>query len=102
VLASLLRNGVVVEDGSYTWIPPTKLFRRVRKHEGETWTPDRTLIETRDDGLLCKTCHRRIKWKDLDITYELRTDLFRLWWCSYCGLLVKEDNMEGLALTYGV
>ena len=56
----------------------------------------------KDYGLICRDhCHKRIKWKDLDITYEMRTgDLFRVWWCSYCETMLKEDNMTDLAIVY--
>lgn len=51
--------------------------------------------------MICsKNCHRRVNYKDLDITYEMRSgDVMRIWWCV-CGNMLKEDNMSELALQY--
>jgi hypothetical protein len=58
--------------------------------------------EFRDNGMICLTCHRRISYNDLNITYELRGDLFREWWCPDCGGNVRTDNMTDLAIVYEI
>ena len=70
----------------------------MRVHEGKYWTPD-PIDDRRDLGIICKdNCHKRIRWKDLDITYELHDDMYRLWWCGYCGAMLREDNMTDVQL----
>lgn len=77
----------------------TRPRRRIKASKGEYWQQDLTLLETRDLGLMCKECHKRIKWKDLDITYEMQgTDLIRIWWCSWCGTVVREDNITDMQM----
>jgi hypothetical protein len=82
------------------------LWRRVRKSEGATWQPiDRYDLEHADKGIICKvTCHRRIAYKDIFITYEIRPprvgDVFRLWWCTNCDGLLREDNVTDMMIAY--
>lgn len=89
-------------DGQlYAYLVHKPLFRRVRVSEGKSWTPDRTFDpDQRDTGLYCKDCGKFIRYRDLDITYEMRTDIMRLWWCGYCDTMVREDNMSDLAMVY--
>jgi hypothetical protein len=90
-----------VDDQWYVSRNRRPLWRRIRVRAGSAWTPDQTLQENRDTGLICKDCHKRIKYKDLDCVYEKQgSDLFRLWMCGYCGLLVRSDNMTDLAFVY--
>lgn len=82
------------------------LWHRKRVSEGATWQPiDRFDLENKDVGIICKTCHKRIRYKDIDIRYESsgtdwEGDLFRLWWCTICGALLKEDNLTDMALAF--
>lgn len=76
----------------------------MRKSEGESWTPHKIPdFEFQDKGLICsKNCHKRVAYKDLDITFEMRgTDIFRIWWCL-CGNMLEENNMSDLALRYEI
>ena len=80
---------------------PRPLWRRVRKSPGETWVPDTSLHDFSDKGIVCKDCHKRRLYKDLDITFEMQgSDVIRLWICSYCGLVVRTENMTDLSIKY--
>lgn len=59
------------------------------------------LLEHRDLGMICKGCHKRIKWKDYYCIYEMQNgDIFRTWFCDWCGAAVREDNITELWLHY--
>lgn len=89
-----------MEDEFFMLEQPTKRWRRKLSHEGSSWMPDQTMSETKDKGLICKNCHRRILWHNLDTWYEMQgTDTYRLWVCE-CGVVLKEDNMTDLGMVY--
>lgn len=46
-----------------------------------------------DSGRLCKSCRRRIPWKDLEFSYELdEQDRFvRLTTCGPCGTMLRQE-----------
>lgn len=92
-------TGANADEQLFMYLKRDKRFRRVRSHEGKSWTQDQTLLVTRDTGLLCKTCHKRILWKDLDITFEMDgTDVIRLWWCAWCNNNIQTDNMADIQM----
>jgi hypothetical protein len=79
-------------------LKPTQRFRRKRVSVGKDWTPEQ--MPSVDLGLICKNCHKRILWKNLDTMYERQgSDLFRLWICE-CGNVIREDNMTDLNMVY--
>ena len=47
-----------------------------------------------------KTCHKRIRYKELECRYEMRgTDVIRMWICI-CDDVIREDNMSDIALRH--
>jgi len=87
-----------VDDLWSALIKPTVHYRRRRSHEGKFWTPP--VMPNVDLGMICKSCHKRILWKNLDTKYEVQgTDTIRLWICE-CGIVLKEDNMSDLGMVY--
>lgn len=82
----------VDENGRY-WNPK---WRKRKKHVGseDTFVEDvKEMVSTKDKGLLCKQCHKRIIWRKLSITYKVELEeLHRFWWCE-CGSLIKEEQI---------
>lgn len=84
------------------WVARPKMRRKKRKAEGvdeilAAITPDRPMLELgKDKGLKCRECGKWISWKDLWAKYEKQSnDLMRLWICSRCGNVLRQDNMDG-------
>lgn len=82
-------------DDSQSFTPRPKMFRRRRKHEGETWL-ESLQFETeqlkKDRGLMCKECRKWIPWKDLTASYEMwGTMLVRMWVCVCDNVLTYDD-----------
>jgi len=49
--------------------------------------------------MICTECHKRIPYKEIDIDYERRSgDIYRLWWCSRCSKLLREDNLSDMMI----
>jgi len=100
-----LPNDANADEQLFVYLKRRPLWRRVRSHEGKSWTIEPTSQETRDSGLLCssttfQSCHRRILYRKLEIQYEMQgTDVIRLWICE-CGNVLRTDNMTDLAMVY--
>ena len=70
--------------------------RRKRKTVGRFWKPTRLAKNSPDFGLWCRECRTFRAWRDLDISYEVRSYLlYRQWWCCFCNNLVGEEALYG-------
>lgn len=58
---------------------------------------------TRDRGLWCGNCRKRIPWKELDTEYafsKATQSTYRVWFCGRCGDQLREDDMTDLGMVY--
>lgn len=88
------------------FVPRRKFTKRKKRHVGEEWTgPSLEQLEAskNHEGIICRTCHKLIRWSKMDVKYERRgssktehKDLFRLWFCKACGALLREDNLSAM------
>jgi hypothetical protein len=89
-----------VDDEFLTSSLRMRSFRRKKKHDGSDLDSLASSLDpiqkygTADKGILCKECHKRIAWKELNIRYDtFGPDIFRIWVCSFCGTNVREENL---------
>jgi hypothetical protein len=92
-----MSNSVNADDESYQYNKRTRPFRRSRRVEAGTWLESLTLetqVSIKDKGLLCKTCHKWIQWKDLYAKYEMwGLMLVRMWTCGWCDTVLTWDDL---------
>jgi hypothetical protein len=72
---------------------PTRLYRRRKKHQGSTWTPERqpALYE---DGQWCRACKTRHGYMTMKVDYEKRNGHFViLWLCRTTGNVIGETKL---------
>ena len=82
-----------------------KVTENASEAEGDFFSKVYNPDATRDRGIYCRTCRRRIPWKDLntDYSYSNRTkSTYRQWFCGYCGNQIREDDMTDLSLVFEV
>jgi DNA-directed RNA polymerase subunit RPC12/RpoP len=76
---------------------PTKPFRRVRKHIGETWRPRASKAIT-EPGIWCPSCQSRHAYKSkktLGATFEKRQGVWHiLWFCKSTGNVLKDEGVQ--------
>ncbi len=72
-----------------------RIFRRKKKFQGATWTPEASsAIST--DGVWCPTCRIRHGYmsQKLGLEYERRSNGIgwkKLWYCKLSGNVLQED-----------
>ena len=74
-----------------------KLFRRKRKHKGETWNPDTRNSPNNELGPWCRHCRSTHPWrnkKTLGVAYEKRNGVWIIMWtCLITGNVIKEEGL---------
>jgi hypothetical protein len=69
---------------------PLKPFRRRRKHEGATWTPE-SQSALSEDGVWCKACRQRHGYMNLDMIHEKQGEAWVSHWvCRKTGNYIGE------------
>lgn len=78
-------------------MPSSKPFRRVRKHVGETWSPDTRNSPNTRIGPWCQHCRQIHPWKShgtLGTKYEKRNTVwYILWVCLKTGNVIRETGI---------
>ena len=72
-----------------------KTYRRKRKYQGASWTPERSSALT-DDGIWCPRCKQRHGYKSqlVGLNYEKRNGVwYILWHCKKTGNVIKEQGL---------
>lgn len=79
------------------FVPRLKIYRKRRKSEGQTWSPDTDELDKAklDKGPLCKTCRKTRRWNKLEIAYERLADgtIQRIMYCDGCGNALRTDEV---------
>lgn len=68
-----------------------RVFRRKKKFQGATWTPD-TSNADKEDGVYCRRCRIRHGYMKLGIQYEKTgSGTWKVMWkCPKFGMVLKE------------
>lgn len=74
-----------------------KLYRRKRKHVGETWSPDTRNSPNNELGIWCSSCRSVHPWrnkKTLGIRFEQRSGIWYMRWiCNITGNMIREEGL---------
>lgn len=75
-----------------------RVFRRRKKFQGATWTPERSPAVA-GDGEWCRSCRTRHGYKTMGLTWEKKSTQVEgeypfktLWSCPKTGEVIKEWN----------
>jgi hypothetical protein len=85
---------VTLRDDSL--FPGGKIYRRRRKHVGETWKPERQR-NLDGPGIWCDACRNRHRYgqkKQLGMSFDKRQGVFYIqWYCIKTGNILKEEPL---------
>lgn len=72
---------------------PKRPFRRKRRFQGATWTPENQPA-LKPDGAWCKACKTRHGYMTMGIAYEKRkSGWIILWSCKKTGNVIEEMEL---------
>jgi hypothetical protein len=70
-----------------------KQYRRKRRWQGATWTPERLPADI-DDGAWCRNCRTRHGFMTMGLQYEKRkSGWWLLWSCRRTGRVIREMRL---------